>query len=122
MAAARSRFEGGHRKDFADEIRIPTTGERYWLRETRAPLGHVAVQYFIMKDRGDAQPTVFNEPLLDCIGEDGSLTRTLSFSLSRNLPDSVFHDQARFLGREIPAVIRKIRLRAHQRSFGPETG
>src|SRR5215813_15350068 len=43
VAAASSRFQCDHAKDSADQLRIPTAGERDWLRETGALLRHVAV-------------------------------------------------------------------------------
>ena len=89
MAATRSGFERGGGEDPGDEIRIPTAGHGYRLRKTGASLGHVAVQYFVMKNRRYAQPGVLDQPLLHCVGEDRSLARAHSLSLSGDLPDPV---------------------------------
>ena len=104
MASARPGFERGSGKDFADEIRIPGTGERNWLREAGTTLGHVAMQYFVVQYCRNAEPRALNEPLLDRIGEQRSLAWTLALSLPGNLANSVFHDLPGLLWQEVPAV------------------
>ena len=89
MTAARSGFKRGDGENPGDQVRIPTAGERYGLGETSASLGHVAVQYLVMKDRGYSQPRVFNQPFLHRVSEDGSLARVHTLVLSGNLPDPV---------------------------------
>jgi hypothetical protein len=59
------------------------------------------MQDFVMKDRGNAQPRVLNQPFLHGVGEDGPLAWAHSLSLSGDLPDSIFKDFTRLLRREL---------------------
>ena len=104
MAAARSGLERGGRENPGDEVGIPSAGQRKGLGKTGASLGHVAVQYFVMKNRRYAQPRVLNQPLLNCVGKDGSFARAHALSLSGDLPDPVLQNFARLFRRKLSAA------------------
>ena len=104
MAATSACFLGGGGEHSVDEFRIPRCRERNRLRKTRAALSHVAVKNFVVKDRGDAEPRVFNQPLLRGVGEDCAVARAFLFPLSRDLADAVFHYLSGFFGREVSAI------------------
>ncbi len=92
MTAARTCFQCSGCEDFGDELRIPGRSERDWLRKTRAALSHVPVKYFVVKNCGNAESRVFDQPFLNRVGKRRSLARILSFSLSRDLANAVLHD------------------------------
>src|ERR1041385_2677356 len=104
LTSARTRFHCSGGENLRDKLRIPGGGECYWLRKTRAALGHVAVKYFVMKNRRNAESRVLDQPFLHSVGKHGALTRTFSFSLSRNLPDAVLHDFGGLRRIEVAAV------------------
>ena len=104
LTSTRARLQRTGGEDLCDEVRVPGGGECYRLRETGAALGHVTMKYLVVKNRGDAEPRVLDQPLLHCVGKHRPLARAFSFSLSRNLADAVFHDLRCFGRVEVAAI------------------
>src|SRR5512132_1818710 len=108
-------------EDSCDELWIPCRSERYRLRKTCAAFGHVPVKYFVMKNGWNAESRVFDQPFLNCVGEQCALAWTLLLPLPRNLSDTIFHYFRSLVRREVTAVRRKICLRVDLRSSSPKT-
>src|SRR5678815_2362562 len=121
LAAASSGFKRPGGKNFCDEIRIPGTGECDWLRETGTSFGHMAVQNLVMKDRGNPQTCVFNQPPLRRVCKDSSFARSFLLTLSRDLPDPVFHYLRRFFRREVSAIGCEVCQSTFLRPIDPKT-
>ena len=121
VTAVRASFERGGGEDSVDEVCIPTAGECNRRRETRSLRSHEAVQNLVVEDSRDAKARLLNEPLLQSVGEDGSLARVFALALARNLPDAILHHQPSLLRREVAARRRKVCLRIDLRLVSPET-
>src|SRR6185503_12349576 len=121
MTAARACFECSGGENFGDELRIPRGCERDRLRKTRTAFGHVSVQYLIVKNRGNAESSIFEQPFLNRVSERCALARILAFSLPRDLADTVFHHLGGFGRIEVPTVSGEICLRIDLRPATPET-
>src|SRR5215216_494632 len=104
MTAARACFECAGSENFADKLRVPGRSERDWLRKTRTALGHVSVQYLVVKNSGNAEPRVFEQPFLNGVGEGRAFAWIIAFSLSRDLADAVFHHLGGFGRGELAAI------------------
>src|SRR5437899_723885 len=104
MTSARPCLLRGGSEKLKNELRVPRSRQRNRLRKTRAALGHVTVQNLVMKNRGNPEPRVFDQPLLHRVGKDSSLARTFALALTCDLADAVFHHLRGFLRREIAAI------------------
>ena len=121
MTAARACFECSGGEDFGDELRVPRGRERNRLRKTRTALGHVSVQYLVVKNRGNAESRVFEQPFLHGVGKRRALAWIFTFSLPRDLADAIFHDFGGFGRREVTAIGSEICLRIDLRPVAPKT-
>jgi hypothetical protein len=104
VTATGSRFQRAGSEDLTEEFRIPTTGQGDWLGKTGAALGHVSVQYFVVKNCRNTEARVLDQPLLEGVGKEGSFARTLAFSLASDLADAVLHYFFGFFRRQVTAV------------------
>src|SRR5205085_8101033 len=59
MTAARSGLLGCRCENARHQLGVPTRSQRDWLRKAGAALGHVAVQYLVVKDYGNSETRVF---------------------------------------------------------------
>ncbi len=121
LTSASACLHGACREDLRDELRIPRGSQRDRLRKTRAALGHVSVQYLVMKNRGNTESRVFEQPFLHGVGERRTLARILAFSLPRDLANTVFHHLGGFGRIEVTTIGCEICLRIDLRPAAPET-
>src|SRR5262245_6910924 len=104
VTAANAGLQRGGCEDFGDQIGVPTRSQRDRRRKTRTALRHVSVQSLVVKHGRDAQPRVLFQPLLQRIRVNRRLARVLSFALTRDLPDAMFHHGGGRFRREIATV------------------
>src|SRR5688572_8182095 len=121
MTATRACFECSGGEDFGDELRIPSRSERDRLRKTRTAFRHVTVQYLVVKNRGNTESRVFEQPLLNGVGKRRALAWILALSLPRDLANAVFHDLSGFGWIEGATIGCEICLRIDLRSRAPKT-
>jgi hypothetical protein len=81
----------------------------------------VPVKYFVVKNCGDAESRVFDEPLLNRVGKFCSLAWIFLFSLARDLSNAMFHDFRGFFRREVSAVCFEITWRLDLWATTPKT-
>ena len=79
VRAADACFVSGHREQLLDESGIEGRAQADGLGEAGAILGRVAVQAFLVKHHRDAEAAVFEEELLDGVGELRHAARGLAF-------------------------------------------
>ena len=73
VRAADASLEGGHGEELLDEAGIESGAQRDGLRKAGAVGRGVAVQAFLVKHDGDAEPRILEEEFLDRVGELGHL-------------------------------------------------
>src|SRR5204863_28283 len=121
VAAASAGLECSGGEHPRDKLRVPRSCECDRLRKTGAALAHVAVQYLIVKNRGDAEPRVLCKPLLHGVGKRRRLARTFAFSLACDLADAVLHHFRGFRRIKVAAIGREVRLWSNLWAVGPKT-
>ena len=77
MRPTRPRLVCRHRVERFDQFRIERRGETDRLREARPAERRVAVQAFLVKHDGNAEPALFDEEFLNRVGELGVGARAL---------------------------------------------
>ena len=78
MRAAGAGLFRRHRIKCLDEARIESCPQADGLGKAGRPDGRVTVQAFLMKEHRDTEPRMFDEKLLDRIGQLRRLARTLA--------------------------------------------
>ena len=99
VGAARTSFEGGHRKQRFDQFGIESSTQRNRLRKAGAVNRGVTVQAFFVEDHRNAEPRILDEELLDGVGGFGHLARVQSLACiarTADLANSVPVFESRF--------------------------
>ena len=78
MRAAHARLMCRHGEKLLDQCRIERGAQADGLGEVRGVAGGLAVQAFLVKDYRDAKTRVFEEELLDSVGQFGHTAGSLA--------------------------------------------
>ncbi len=92
MRASDARLERRHRVQLLDEPWIERGRQPNGLRKARRIPGGMAVQTFLMEDHRNAEPALFDEELLDRVGQRGlaaGIQSAAGVARPANLPNAV---------------------------------
>src|SRR5580704_6686420 len=96
-----THLDSGCGKYILDKGGIPSRSERDGLRIGCAFRRHVTVKAFVVEQDGNAEPRVFDDPMLNCVGELRHLARSAIFARARHSAESIFKKDGRAIGLEL---------------------